>query len=224
MPNPGFSPNQAARAVQQQFDQVAHQYDQHRSDVGWCGPEVLQDAIEANCPRHEFQNVVDIACGTGQASSRFHKPGCSVIGLDISSAMLAVAKKNFPDLERLAQFEFSQPLSSVGIKPNSMNLVICSGSLHYAEDLQHAVSEMADALAPGGVLAIDYLLKQDATFGPQTRPLAKADVDAALAKAGLAIVHNEQFVGYYQEGDPARPLYFQTTIAKRRDDLTGGSF
>jgi demethylmenaquinone methyltransferase / 2-methoxy-6-polyprenyl-1,4-benzoquinol methylase len=41
--------------------------------------------------------VIDVACGTGEQSIAFTRAGCSVVGIDISSEMLAKAQKKVDD-------------------------------------------------------------------------------------------------------------------------------
>ncbi len=74
------------------------------------------------------------------------------------------------------------------LAPGTFAAVVCNASLHYAADLQAAVSRLAQALRPGGaLLLVDSPIAGhgSAEDRPGSRVLGRGEVEAALRAAGL---------------------------------------
>lgn len=106
---------------------------------------------EAACigPGHR---VLDVACGTGvlarEAASRAGENG-SVVGLDASSGMVAVAKHLAPFIEWHEGVAESLPFDS-----DSFNAVVSQFGLMFFRNRTAAIAEMLRVLEPGGRLAV----------------------------------------------------------------------
>lgn len=44
-------------------------------------------------------HIIDLGCGTGFSAGYFQKHGMNVEGVDLSSSMIAIAKRNYPDIQ-----------------------------------------------------------------------------------------------------------------------------
>jgi len=124
--------------------------------------------------------VLDLACGTGEAALVFAAAGCEVAGVDLSAAMLEIARGKARDAGYAVAFvqsdirelptEDERPttkdqqltintLSSCVFRPSSFVLVTCFyDSLNYLiddGDLDRVFEGAAVALAPGGYLVFD---------------------------------------------------------------------
>jgi SAM-dependent methyltransferase len=100
--------------------------------------------------------VLDVACGTGAvtrvAAQRVGAPG-RVTGLDLSAAMLAVA--------RALQSSPGAPIGWIeasaldtGLPDRSYDVVLCQQGLQFFPDKPTALREMHRVLVPGGRLAV----------------------------------------------------------------------
>lgn len=152
------------------FDDLTDFYD---ALIDW--PKRL--ANEAPFYRHWFdkigvRRVVDVACGTGRHAAMFHKGGLAVEGADLSPAMIARARKNFGEDERLRWVVrgFDQPIQSAGDNRKFFDAALCVGnSLALAPDVETvelAIRQMFAAVRPGGILIVQVLNLWQLPDGP----------------------------------------------------------
>jgi SAM-dependent methyltransferase len=88
--------------------------------------------------------VLDVACGSAPLWPRL--PGRTYVGVDLSAAELAVARRRGPDLLARASAT-ALPLDS-----GSVDVVVCSMALQVLTPLPAALAEIARVLKPGGRL------------------------------------------------------------------------
>ena len=97
------------------------------------------------------QDVLDLACGTG-AVTRLVAARCGparVTGIDLTEAMLDVARRLVPDVTFL-QGSFD----ALPVPDASADVVLCQQGLQFAPDKPAAVAEMTRVLRPGGRIAV----------------------------------------------------------------------
>lgn len=93
--------------------------------------------------------VLDAACGTGRYSTFLAERGHTVIGVDQSDAMLAIARR------KLAAADFRRgDLTALPLPANSVDAAVCALALVHVRDLSAALREFARVLRPGGRLII----------------------------------------------------------------------
>ncbi len=100
---------------------------------------------------------VDLACGTGDltrlVAQRF--TGGAVIGLDLTPAMLDVARAHTP--EPNVRYE-QRDIADTGLAPESVDVVTGGYALRNAPVLDDAIREVARILRPGGTAAfLDFM-------------------------------------------------------------------
>ena len=97
--------------------------------------------------------VLDVACGTGivarLAKQRLGDTG-RVVGVDLSPAMLAVARRVGPDIEWREGDAGALPL----LADERFDVVVCQQGLQFFPDRAAAVGQMGRALVEGGRLAV----------------------------------------------------------------------
>ena len=115
--------------------------------------------VESLAPLESGSTIVDLGTGPGILSIELHKllPQAKIIGVDLSSDMLKIAKKNADEAgasnyeTRLGRAE------EIPTESNSVNLVVTQSSLHEWEDPQKGLSEILRILKLGGRLILkDY--------------------------------------------------------------------
>jgi demethylmenaquinone methyltransferase/2-methoxy-6-polyprenyl-1,4-benzoquinol methylase len=105
--------------------------------------------------------ILDVATGTGQQAFAFAKKGYEVVGIDLSEAMLNVAKKK--NKFRNAKFEVADA-TNLPFEDNSFDISSVSFALH---DMplsirEKVLKEMARATKPKGIIVIvDYDLPEN---------------------------------------------------------------
>jgi SAM-dependent methyltransferase len=129
------------------FGQAAELYDQCRPGYP---PQMFADlAGLAGLGPHA--QVLEIGCGTGQATLPLARLGCTVVAMDLSPDMAAVARRNlaqFPDVTVVAAaFEDWQPTDG------PFDAVLSATAFHWL-DPDVRMTKAADLLRPGGSLGI----------------------------------------------------------------------
>lgn len=133
-----------ARAV---FDRVAGLYDAGR-------PGYPSDAIAdlgARCALRSGSRVLEVGCGTGQATRALAGIGCAVRALELGAQLARLAAENlasFPDVE-IVTTAFEDAVES----PGSYDAVVSATAFHWI-DPSLAFPKAATLLRPGGSLAL----------------------------------------------------------------------
>ncbi len=177
------------------FTARAERYDASSS---WCTDQALLDLIFASAAVGPEDRVLDLACGTGLVSQRFHGRVAELVGVDLTPAMAEQARGR---LDRFVQGSaHALPFSDA-----SFDAVVCRQGIQFM-DLSLALPEMVRVLKPGGRLVTADLH----AYGPQDAPdyfevlrlrnparrnfFALGDLDAPLLAAGCSSVSAVRFV------------------------------
>lgn len=175
------------------FDQYARHYDLSLLEgLDYRGPQLLHDALTAACGalgrKMRFDRALDLGCGTGLASVLFAPCVDSLVGIDISPAMIEQARKtgryNRLHVENVPDFLADERAASA-------DLVIAADSLPYVDDLAPLVRQVARVLEDGGLFAFTCETQDgDGVILRETLRYAHGagHVQAALASADLACV------------------------------------
>ena len=100
-------------------------------------------------------HIVEVGCGSGIAARRFVSGGYEVTGIDVSAAMIRLARAKAP----LAQFRVA-PIERAHLPP--CDAVVALGEIvSYVPGglpaLRRVFQRVHDALRPGGVFAFDFI-------------------------------------------------------------------
>src|SRR6266496_852349 len=93
-------------------------------------------------------NVLDVATGTGAVAAELVKRGCSVVGIDQSPEMLAVARARLPEVEFVEGSAEDLPFEDA-----SFGALTVTYLLRYVDDPGATIRELARVVRPGGVVA-----------------------------------------------------------------------
>lgn len=130
------------------WDRAARGYEQY-----WARQlEPAQRLLLAMARLQPGEDVLDVACGTGLLTLR--AGDCvgatgSVIGTDISDAMVEIARANAERTSSRAAFE-RMDAEAISHPDRSFDAVLCGLGLMYVPDPQRAIREMHRVLTPGG--------------------------------------------------------------------------
>lgn len=176
------------------FDQYAPGFDEALvKGLAYRGPAMLHAAVAAVCraqsrPFH-FARALDLGCGTGLAGRAFHPQIATLVGVDLSPAMVEKARASgFYDALRVADMLSFLTNADAG----SAELVLAADAFVYVAELGPIFAEAARVLAPGGLFA--FTLETHDGAGVILRDTlryahAKAYLRAALEAAGFAVLH-----------------------------------
>lgn len=136
----------------------------------------LQDVLAARGASLAGARVLDFGCGTGLLTAAIAAEAGAVIGFDISAAMLAVLdQKGLPNVTTAS--------GDVGALGATVDLITCSSVCAFLPDYPGTIRQLAEKLAPGGLLVQwDWELDPSAE---EPYGLRREDVRAALSAAGL---------------------------------------
>ncbi|MBN3940262.1 MAG: class I SAM-dependent methyltransferase [Nostoc sp.] len=107
-------------------------------------------------PQKQDIRILDAGCGTGVGTEYLvHlNPQASVVGIDLSSGALAVAKERC-QRSGATRVEFHHlSLFDVEQLPGEFDLINCVGVLHHTPDPIRGIQALAKKLAPGGLMHI----------------------------------------------------------------------
>ena len=180
------------------FDEDAERYDRARPGY----PAALFDDLAALAGVGPGCRVLEIGCGTGQATVPLAERGCEIVAVELGPQMAAVARRN------LARFPAVQVVTAAfeawPLPPEPFDLVLSATAFHWIDPAVR-VTKAADALRPGGALAIvatehvaggtkaffvdaqDCYERWDPATPPGLRLTAAADIptdDAELVRSG----------------------------------------
>ena len=137
----------------------------------------------ARVPLAEAAHVVDLGCGPGNSTELLaHRfPTAHLTGTDNSEAMLVSARERLP----AARFELSDIATWAPRETEAPDLIYANASLHWVPDHETLIPRLFDALAPGGVLAVQMpdnrqepthrLMRAVAAEAPWAEPIGDAD-------------------------------------------------
>ena len=129
------------------FSAVAAAYDATRfipeSMLDQLGERLVQVGVLPPAGAH----VLEVGCGTGQILALFDRAGAEVAGVDISAAMLAIARERMHGATLLEASAYDLPFSD-----KSQHIVVASKLFQHLEDWPTALREMRRVLRPGGHL------------------------------------------------------------------------
>ena len=114
-----------------------------------CPPAVFDDLAEL-AGIGPGRRVLEIGCGTGQATVPLAERGCEIVAVEIGPRMAAVARRN------LAGFSSVQVVTSAfeawPLPPAPFDAVVSATAFHWLDPAVRVV-KAADALCPEGALA-----------------------------------------------------------------------
>jgi SAM-dependent methyltransferase len=159
------------------------------------------------------ETVLDIGSGGGidcfEASRRVSPTG-RVIGLDMTDAMLAIARRNAPIVaanlgHKIPNIEFRKGMAeAMPVEDSSIDLIISNCVINLAPDKQKVFREMYRVIKPGGRFTISdivsdqpvpqYLMHDTEKWGNcLSGALQAGDYVGGLVEAGFRGVHQVKF-------------------------------
>jgi SAM-dependent methyltransferase len=139
----------------------AQTYDVSVAD--WPGEIDFYQELAAEAHSHG-RGVLEVACGTGRVAIRLARQGVTVVGLDVSSAMLLVAREKSVGISTIRWVQGDMRSFSLG---ETFGLVIIPGhsfqNIVTAADQVACLESIERHLTPGGVLVV-HLDHQDVSW------------------------------------------------------------
>jgi predicted TPR repeat methyltransferase len=218
VPGLPLPPRVSPAAVGNLFDRYASQFDQHlRDTLKYQVPELIAAAVkeavnagsasasasasaEANAGRS--LDVLDLGCGTGLCGPLLRPMARSLVGVDLSPAMVRQARLRGV-YDRLDAVDLLDLLRQ---KKAAYDVLVAADVLIYFGDLAPVVEPAVAALRPGGLLAFSVEAGDGDRFQlrPATRRYAHAEpyLRRLAGIFGLRIVRLDRITARAEAGRP----------------------
>jgi predicted TPR repeat methyltransferase len=205
------TPAMRSAYVRRLFDEHAPRFeDSLLRGLGYRGPQLLLEAVTSAAHRagRRFSLMLDLGCGTGLAGAAFRALVDRLIGIDLSSAMLDLARRK--DIyDRLACAELLEFLVQEAAAQASYDLVVAADVLVYLPDLKPVAAAVRTVLAPAGLFA--FTVETHGGEGVLLRHTLRyahggAHVRAALADARLDLSYLGEVATRSEKGEPVPGL------------------
>jgi demethylmenaquinone methyltransferase/2-methoxy-6-polyprenyl-1,4-benzoquinol methylase/ArsR family transcriptional regulator len=172
------------------FAQMAEDWDRIRAMHA--PEERVEAALRALVGEKPIGALLDLGTGTGRMLELFAPLAQRAIGVDQSTAMLALARSRL-DQAGLRNVQLRQgDIYAPPVERNAYDLAIIHQVLHFLDEPARALAEAARALRPGGRLVVvdfaaheEEVVRQD--FAHRRLGFASEEVEAYLAEAGLDV-------------------------------------
>ena len=168
--------------IQKLYDDFSITYDEKMKDLHSHSIEEIKKIL----PQKNYTYAIDLGCGTGAWGRAFHKNIKHLIGVDLSSKMLDVARLT-KSYNKLIQNDILKYLQKDKTK---FDLITAIDVLNYAPDIKPIFSQISSHLRAGGlfVFSIEITDKKDPVIGFHGRYLYPKDyLLSEIQKADLTI-------------------------------------
>lgn len=135
--------------IRELFDEYAAKFDKHLVEkLHYRAPQQLFRAVTEATQRTDL-DVLDLGCGTGLCGVEIRPMARRLVGVDLSPAMIAEAKRR-GIYDELVNGEVIQAMRAA---KSQFDLILAGDVLIYVGDLTDFLPAAAAALRPGGLLA-----------------------------------------------------------------------
>jgi 2-polyprenyl-3-methyl-5-hydroxy-6-metoxy-1,4-benzoquinol methylase len=141
--------------VQARYDAVADFYIEGFDSINDPASRALLDLLG---PVAGLQ-ILDVACGHGRITRELARRGASVVGIDLSGALITRALETEQDEQlgiRYLHDDVTMP-GSLGSYDGDFDLTVCNFGLSDIDDLDAAITAVSDALRPRGCFAFSIV-------------------------------------------------------------------
>lgn len=206
----GDVPDKAsAKFVVELFDSFADTFDENLADLDYQAPALVSGAVAALGLKPAGADILDAGCGTGLCGPLLQAHARSLIGVDLSSGMIAAARERdvYDDLV------VSDLVDYMSARESSVDLIVAADTINYFGALEGVMSAAAHCLRPGGsfVFTLESMTDEsrDFTLNPHGRySHSRAYAERAARNAGLAIGAPEAVVLRQEIRRPVEGLVF----------------
>lgn len=188
------------------YDAIATQWEAF-TELPW-KKRLLWPTVRSLLPDVAGKRVLDAGCGDGTYSGWLADRGADVVGIDVSRAMIDVARDRYGDGVEFRRADIADALEDVD--DGRFDLVLCQHVLSHLPSLEEPYAEFARVLESGGTLVVsthnpvhDFLVVRDREY-PDTSAIDGWDLDAVVRPAPEEPTYLDTEAFEIQWGEPER--------------------
>jgi predicted TPR repeat methyltransferase len=150
--------------IQQLYERFSAFYDANmRDELGYEGPERLEEVLGPELGDADGLSVLDLGCGSGLAGLKLRPRAAHLTGIDLSPEMIALAKsRNIYD--RLETSEITAWLAKAEPHGAQYDLVVACDTMIYFGDIAPVARAVERILKPGGLFVFTVERGEHAPF------------------------------------------------------------
>lgn len=138
------------------YDDFAEWYDE------WVGTHSMTDdpyfqAVQSLLGEIAGQRVCDLACGQGRVSRHLADLGARVVGIDLSTKLLAIARRHEREQPRGIEYVHGDARGLDDVPDESFDGVVCHMAMMDIADLEPMIESVTRILRPGGWFVFSLL-------------------------------------------------------------------
>ena len=144
------------KQVEKMFDTISADYDGLNRVISFGIDVKWRKRVVSMVEKHDPQQVLDIATGTGDLAIALNKTGASkIVGLDISEGMLAVGRKKIAEKKLSNKIQMLQGDSeALPFEKDSFDAITVAFGVRNFENLEKGLEEIFRVLRPGGIFVV----------------------------------------------------------------------
>ncbi|MBO3445368.1 class I SAM-dependent methyltransferase [Clostridium sp. CCUG 7971] len=141
----------------EQYKNFAFVYDELMNEVDYDGwVKYIEDIIKSE--NVKVQNILELACGTGNMTIPLTKKNYDIAAIDISEEMLSVAREK-AEKEGVELVLLQQDLAELDFDIPNLDCILCAcdgfNYITYDDDLEHVFKKSYELLKKDGLLIFD---------------------------------------------------------------------
>ena len=183
---------------------VAPYYDKTRN----IHPEILKECFRRIFRQTDFPeraSILDAGCGTGQLSAPLIKSGHSVVGVDVSEAMLEVARRKLASGDK-ARFEVGD-VRSLRFQDGTFDAIVASKLFQHVGNWESAVDEIIRVTKDGGLF---IYINETGAFSNAVRKQFQALCKERGFTNLYVGINDRSLLGVYLQSQKAEPITIET--------------
>ena len=145
--------------------------------------------IAADFDSAKGKRVLEIGCGIGTDGVQFARAGANYTGVDLTTAAVELAEKNF-ELRGLAGSFETADAERLPFPDDSFDVVYSHGVLHHTPDTIKAISEVHRVLRPGGKAIVMLYHRNSYNHAVNIRLLRRVGAYLLRWNSGVRAVHS----------------------------------
>ena len=138
-------------AARDEYDRIAEVYEAITQD-NLANAHFERPAIRSLLPSLAGRRVLDAGCAAGHHSEWLAEQGAVVTAIDLSPRMVALTEERLAGRGEARVHDLREPL--VFLQDGSIDVVVCSLTIHYLDDLGPTLREFRRVLVPAGSLVV----------------------------------------------------------------------